>query len=361
MESMKALMASKLNILFVAACLCSVIGRCNSFKQTKRRFGPRRLVSGRSVGPFTNYYFTARGGDISDELEGTFSQFIDSFESELSEIRREAEIEAEMEMQKLLGLVDKSRKVHVEDEMDDGFVEGQQVTREEEIERFYEDGEESEAEDAHYSDAQDSTIDETEEQFDEIEESATEREDESVNEQDSPVLPQNEEDIYDLDEQSEQETFSEDGDDTTDLVDKEELQLAVSEEISQDIMFETDDAEPTLSVDIVSDDNEMEIVPEIKPERLHKSKSKKTRASKSKKKRKVQDDIQVVDQGELYYGDKGLSTISTTVDKEMQRTPKGLQYYLHSDLVRAVVLFVATVAVSIWLQRLQRQMEAQGI
>jgi hypothetical protein len=341
-----------------------VIGRCNSFKQTKRRFGPRRLVSGRSVGPFINYYFTARGGDISDELEGTFSQFIDSFESELSEIRREAEIEAEMEMQKLLGLVDKSRKVRVEDEMDDGFVEGQQVTREEEIERFHENEDESEVEDAHFSDVQDSTIDETEEQFDEIEDSAIEREDErelSVNnEQDSSVLPQNEEDIYDLDEQSEQETLSQDGDDTTDLVDKEELQLAVSEEISQDIMLETDDTEPTLSVDIVSDDNEMEVVPEIKPERLHKSKSKKTRASKSKKKRKVQDDIQVVDQGELYYGDKGLSTISTTVDKE-QRTPKGLQYYLHSDLVRAVVLFVATVAVSIWLQRLQRQMEAQGI
>jgi hypothetical protein len=53
--------------------------------------------------------------------------------------------------------------------------------------------------------------------------------------------------------------------------------------------------------------------------------------------------------------------LTRTIEKEVEPRPRGISGYLKSDLARALALLVATVIISLWMQRLQRQMEAQGI
>jgi hypothetical protein len=107
----------------------------------------------------------------------------------------------------------------------------------------------------------------------------------------------------------------------------------------------------------------MEVVPEKKLKKQRKSKSKKKTSPKVKKVREIMlddDELDLTD--ELDYSNSyGLSSVSITKQKEIQKSKTGLRYYLQTDLVRATVLFIATIVISVWLQRVQRQMEAQGI
>lgn len=343
------------SVIFAVSMYSFLLRRCHSFKQVKRRFSPQSYVIGRSVGPFSNYHFTARGGDISgdnyEESDGTFSQFIDSFEEELSEIRREAEIEAEIEMQKLLGLVDRSQKVY-EDEVAD------EIVSEPDYEEVVYNEEDESIDDEQSTDVLDSKIEETIEQNEVLgvveDESSFDESELSGNELDTisePVL-QDEEDTYDLDEQPIQQGEREI------IATDEEEETAISEDISHEVAVESNSA---ALVDMTaSDDNEIESMPKAKAKKQQKSKSRKGRASKGKKKRKVLMHEELEDQAN-YDDTYGVSSVSITEKKSIESTSKGLRYYLQTDLVRAVVLFIATVAVSIWLQRLQRQMEAQGI
>merc|ERR1712216_622180 len=50
-----------------------------------------------------------------------------------------------------------------------------------------------------------------------------------------------------------------------------------------------------------------------------------------------------------------------TQDEVIELPQSGIWFYLRSDLGRALLLLVATIALSILTQRVQRQMEAEGI
>lgn len=323
-------------------CIYALIGRCHTFEQVKRRFAPARSFPIDHLGPFTNYHFTLRGGDISsgrEEIGGTFSQFIESFESELSEIRREAEIEAEVEMQKLLGLVDRTGKMYdadMEETPDDN----------EEIDTYDELLEDVNDDVQHEEDVKDSTTEE-------VDESEL-----SVNEQDTPSesmmeegmsesLQQDEDDTYDLDEQ---DAMPLSASDVAEVIDtgEEEAKLAISED---------NNVESDLKTGISVENIETEIKPKKKKKR--KSKSKKTIATKSSKAGTMRSSSELNDQHSID-GD-ACTTSSVSIPKEKPIQSRGLRYYMQTDLVRAVFLFIATVVISIWLQRVQRQMEAQGI
>lgn len=343
-------------IIYIASLL-DVVQRCHSFKQVKRRFKPRSFVSRHHITPLRKYYISARGGDISDDYgtdDNTFSHFIESFESELSEIRREAEIEAELEMQKLLGLVDRSS------------IRDEDVTEKE----IYVDEEQSKLHEAVHDESEEGNIeiggldaqatDEMENREEIIDEyGIDDRENESDlsgNEQDASesVLPIDEEETYDLDEGSNEDVTVSMAEENVISLD-EEHHLRTGKDISQDIA-ETD---PPQSVDTNLDVSDVDTVTKVKLKKQKKSKSKKTRASKAKTS-KINNESLTGEHDEHAHS-HGLSNVSVTKQKDVETTKSGLQFYLQSDLVRAVLLFIATIAVSIWLQRLQKQMEAAGI
>jgi hypothetical protein len=332
-------MTASTPIIFVTY-IYALIARCHTFEQVKRRFAPARSFPIDHLGPFTNYHFTLRGGDISsgrEEIGGTFSQFIESFESELSEIRREAEIEAEIEMQKLLGLVDRTGKMY-DDDMEETPDDNEEIdTYDELLEDVNDDVQ-------HEEDVKDSTTEE-------VDESEL-----SVNEQDTPSesmmeegmsesLQQDEDDTYDLDEQ---DAMPLSASDVAEVIDtgEEEVKLAISEDNNVE-----SDLKTGISVE--------NIETEIKPKKKRKSKSKKTIATKSSKAGTMRSSSELIDQHSID-GD-ACTTSSVSIPKEKPIQSRGLRHYTQTDLVRAVFLFIATVVISIWLQRVQRQMEAQGI
>lgn len=353
-------MVKFINNFFLIICLCCCLfGRCHSFRLTKRRFGPRNYA----------IHFS-RGGDISDgytDADDTFSQFIESFESELSKIRQEAEIEAEIEMQKLLGLVDDSRATYEEAEMDEYDDEQKTMPQYDETEDAVErDETEDDHNDVHYNDAQAPGIDQLKGKS---EDTTNERKDgsyQSGNELESPDLPDDEEDTYDLDERDVSVTLTGKVDtldnDATIVIKTEEA--TVEDEIDDVNYTESADNEATLqaaAIDVVSEHNETISLPTTEHKKQSKSKSKKKKAAKSIKKRTDRDTITPAEDEVIHSSGHGLSTITITDEIDNRTSMKGLQFYLQSDLVRAVFLFIATVAVSIWLQRVQRQLEAEGI
>jgi hypothetical protein len=296
-----------------------------------------------------NFHFTARGGDISsvhEEFDGTFSQFIESFESELSEIRREAEIEAEIEMQKLLGLVDRSGKLY-DDSMEETPDENEEMDLYDVLE---------EADDAvqNADDRKDSTTDEIDQQYESL--GVIDESELSVNEQDtsesilqveesmSESLQHFEEDTYDLDEDDVM-PVSVPAVDEIDETGELEVQLSVDDDTTVEL-----DTTTGISVDLI------ESVPKIKPKKKHTSKSKKKIATKSRK--ETESSIELMDHSNF---DVASTTSSVIITEEKPIQSRGLRFYMQTDLVRSVFLFIATVVITIWLQRLQKQMEAQGI
>ena len=273
-------------------------------------------------------------------------------------------------MQKLLGLVDDSRATYEEAEMDEYDDEQKTMPQYDETEDAVErDETEDDHNDVHYNDARAPGID----QFKgKSEDTNDERKDESYqsgNELDSPDLPDDEEDTYDLDERDVSVTLTDKVDtldnDATIVIKTEEATLSqVEDEIDNVNYTESADNEATLqaaAIDVVSEHYETISLPTTEHKKQSKSKSKKKKAAKSIKKRIDRDTITPAEDEVMHSSGHGLSTITLTDEIDNRTSMKGLQFYLQSDLVRAVFLFIATVAVSIWLQRVQRQMEAQGI
>jgi len=346
-----AMAVNFINFCLTTCLCCSLFGRCHSFNPKKRRIGPQNYA----------IYFS-RGGGINDgytDTDDTFSQFIESFESELSKIRRDAEIETEIEMQKLLGLVDNSRTTYEEVERDEYDDEQEVIPQYDEIEGAVERDETEEEDEVQYPE-----IDQLKEK---PEDTTDQRKDDSYlrsNELDSPDLPDDEEDIYDLDERTlpdkvdtlvtgdtirintEDATRSQ-GDD--EIVDVDNEELAVNNATLQ------------AAIDGLPEDGATILLPKSEHKKQRKSKSKKRKAAKSIKRHIGTDNSTPAKDEVMYSNGHELSTISITKENDIQTSKKGLQFYLQSDLVRAVLLFLATVAVSIWLQRVQQQMEAQGI
>jgi hypothetical protein len=418
-------MAPRSIFIFIVACFCASGGQCHSFKQVKRRFDQphvnrltrpfspsRSFAKVQTFGP-SQFYFSTRGGDISDDYDeaddGTsaFSQFIASFESELSDIRREAEMEAEIEMQRLFGLVDESQMGGDNEEMGEDVEDQQQLNIKYYNERS--DGELQSVPVEEVSDADDN-ISTKYEQIEVAEEVVQNESELSENEHDVSDSVGNEEDIDDLDDEEEQEFAAIasqtdeqlgeqqehntiDSDETQqdvasgeaeqnneaeeaeniDSLDEEQevVTLPIDEASTSDIdenqqhtdIISSSITEPIGSSDLESNIDEMEVVPEKKLKKQRKSKSKKKTSPKVKKVREIMlddDELDLTD--ELDYSNSyGLSSVSITKQKEIQKSKTGLRYYLQTDLVRATVLFIATIVISVWLQRVQRQMEAQGI
>lgn len=335
--------------IIIAVSLCSLLERCYSFRQIKRRFSPQNFALQRPR-PFMNYHFIARGGDSDsyEENDGTFSQFIESFEEELSEIRREVEIEAEIEMQKLLGLVDKSQKTGEED------LQMETVDVQQYDEKVAYDGEEYKTlqNNDQYAGVQTAVIQEVEEPREDTEDAGDEGLiDESEltgNELDTDEsMVREEDDTYDLEKQAEQD-LTRPIQESENIVEDEELESLIPQDFPEDII--------SSSVDEI----DTEELSKGKSKKRRKSKSKKSRSSKSRKQRQVSIETPEVED-ESCEDAYAVSSVSTTKEKSIESINRGLGYYLQTDLVRAVFLFIATVVVSIWLQRLQKQMEAQGI
>ncbi|KAL3792510.1 hypothetical protein HJC23_008432 [Cyclotella cryptica] len=366
--------------VFVLACLRGSGGQCTSYNQINRRFG---LTSHTSVKKFSsfpsfaiaqpacsisNYSTLARGGDISDAYdegyEDEFSHLIASFESELFEIRREAEMETEVEMKKILGLVDKTP---TRDDVEDmkAEPEDEQITQNEGMENS-DDGNESDGTRTHSDPVQTSTtgpvIEVNEnmpvdnEQFDDGEELTDENA--GGNEQNKDVenvtVTLQDERTTDYSHEKQHDDIS-----TVELHQRQQHSV-VCEEILQHPV--KSDRRSTNSVDIEVNINGINSRSKRKSKRSQKTKRKKT-GVKSMKQRKI-----IPDSSQLSYRDQtnkshgyGLSPLSITPQKDIRAIKRGFRYYLQTDLVRTLILFLATIALSILMQRARREMEAKGI
>lgn len=330
--------------------------------------------------------FAIRGGgtttDTDEEYDDTMFDVIASFESELAEIRREAEIEAENEMEKLREVIGPQRQYNrEEDEEDiDWYVEEEAGD-----EGVWQDGEEGEY------------PEEESEMLDDEGRSEWVQRDERGGESDVDLQPvqEDEETIYMKDDnvqiqEEDERTIYEPREDIDQLEGESELsenEVGVplplkdggefdGEDVAQDVAItelinEPGEEEVVISIEesvvsVETDDGEIEeeaesvaIVERLKKTQPQKERKAKSIKTKSKKKaRKIIHDDGEMDDIHGY----GSTSVSMIQEKEVQSPPQtGLRYYLQTDLVRALVLFIATVVLSLWMQRLQRQMEAEGI
>lgn len=106
---------------------------------------------------------------------------------------------------------------------------------------------------------------------------------------------------------------------------------------------------------------------DIKPKSAKKKKKKASKQGKEKKKEKKRITVSEeesepsdTDQQEVDVGD---SVLLTRVEEGevAESQQKGIWYYLRSDLGRALTLFIATVLIAVLTQRMQKQMEEEGI
>lgn len=106
---------------------------------------------------------------------------------------------------------------------------------------------------------------------------------------------------------------------------------------------------------------------DIKPKSAKKKKKKASKQGKEKKKEKKRITVSEeesepsdTDQQEVDVGD---SVMLTRVEEGevAESQQKGIWYYLRSDLGRALTLFIATVLIAVLTQRMQKQMEEEGI
>ena len=363
---------------------------------------------------FLHHMLTVRGGDTIDdndiaenEDDIPMSNVIASFESDLAEIRREAELEAENEMQKLRGLLEESQDVDNEDMPQEQNWQGDEDVYDERVE---------DEEDLLYDD----NIDDVREENDEGQPSDEDADDISGEIQQQAIEPEDEDDVIqeneiedeqyreennemeeereveesreindapvDGDEDVEQLEIHDNHDDSLTDSDKQpidendtegEIQEDESSE-SESIMIDADNRELSDNEIVDTMDESSKITEEIqtdKEEKPKKSKkrgqprvTKKTVASKSKKskKRKLLDknarnlDTNNIPRRNSISGQESVS-VTLTQDKDIEQTrPSGIIGLLGSDLARASTLFIATIVVCLWTQRLQRQLEATG-
>jgi hypothetical protein len=249
------------------------------------------------------------GGDDNDENElddnAAYLEFIASFESELAEIRLEAETEAENEMKKLRSLFERDGDVEAEDEVK---YEYNQVAKEENPD-------------------------------------ASPNGDNSVIKSDE-VLPED----VDTTDQPHIESDSEDGKDDKKLHDNV-IELDDDTCMISDITPESDDA--ATDAGEASDARifySTTISAESKVNGGIKAKSlkRKTKASKKGKKR--------VKKTRNFYGD-----MESSDDDVAPSLQSGIWVFVRSDLGRALGLFIATVLLAIITTRLQRQMELEAV
>lgn len=315
------------------------ITRHSSSSQTNIQYNQRRHRHPSIAVPVA--FLSIRGGSSDNDgndIDDDFADFVSSFESELVDIRREAELEAEAELEELRRML-ANQSMGVESE------------REEEEEEEEEDDDQSAADD---NSSNDNSADEVKNN-DTDEESSGEETKNTESDDDIPSMPD------ELDVSGGNEAIS-DGERTDEemIGDEEEYDNVVH---SEDESVEDLD-EPVIEDAIINDlDDTSTKQLKSKKTKAKKSKSNKL-ASKSAKKsssssRSLLDHVEPLSEDEVEISESAV--LSRTIEKEVETRPRGISGYLKSDLARALALLVATVIISIWMQRLQRQMEAQGI
>lgn len=308
--------------------------------------------------------FEIRGGSDTfndeDEYDDSMDEFIASFESELAEIRREAELEAENEMQKLRGLIERRGAVEDEavEEDEEGPESNEAIDEEDQTQvtlgiENCDDGDDvvQEEKPVPVSDKETAI-----EQSSEDEEQVTEQA--NVDEEALPA-----------DVESDSGGGAEEGTGATDDVEDmgwddddcggglaDETDVA-GDSISPDSETEMQDpAELALGVEPIIDSDDS---PEIQTKQKVKPKASKKKKKGSKQgKKKVRTNRDLSDQVEFSGGIQEDVSLTISLDDDVQSRQSGVWFYLRSDLGRALCLFIATVAIAILTQRLQRQMEA---
>ena len=368
--------------------------------------------------------------------------FISSFEAEIADIRREccellerieddveateldireAELEAENEMQKLRGLIDRRVEEDMQreevydiesEDYDENVIESNEQLEDEDTaievddsindepigsedkqiaeSEVYQDGEEldnaitdNEGEEEELVTIQDgdtlvddSDRSETEESDEELS-NDMEIEDNSSNHDDVES-----EDTIDLDSDTEYEISGETVmvedddylpyDEITELPNEPVVFGDYSEESEEEesdietIIFDTDaDTPPDVDDDeIIEDDKEEiiqdEIIQEVKSKTSKKGKKNSSKQGKENKKIRItesEDEEGSSDGTEIAVGGDSVM-LTQTEDEVAQPQQSGLLYYLRSDLMRALCLFAATVALAIITKRMERQLLA---
>ena len=318
------------------------ITRHSSSSQTNIQYNQHRHRHPSIAVPIA--FLSIRGGSSdNDDIDDDFADFVSSFESELVDIRREAELEAEAELEEL-------RRMLANQSMG---VESEREEEEEEEEEDDENDDDQSAADDNSSD--DNNADEVKNN-DTDEESSGEETKNTESDDEIPSMPD------ELDVSGGDEAIS-DGERTDEemIGDEEEYDNVVH---SEDESVEDLD-EPVNEDAIINDldDTSKKQIKSKKTTAKKRSKSNKL-ASKSAKKsssssRSLLDHIEPLSEDEAEISESVVLT--RTIEKEVETRPRGISGYLKSDLARALALLVATVIISVWMQRLQRQMEAQGI
>ena len=379
-----------ITFLVVAASLLICI-QCHAFKRIERRSTVQHLPTlaiHNNLQRFHNHktrhqqkhhiilsnsaswIYSIRGGSdtvdngVDEQYGDEFTtDFITSFEAEMADIRREAEIEARAQLRGLIrGDVEEQEDEDDEEEIekneDNGDVESNidlppQVPVMEEIDNG--------------------------DQIDTATEVAGDGDDKME------ILNDESEETIDLDSDNDEEK-EEEGDivmvEDDDYLDYEEMTELPNESVT--IGDYESDAEATGSNNtpqtveeqpittvvesiadhdkIVSGDKQ-----DIKPKSAKKKKKKASKQGKEKKKEKKRITVSEeesepsdTDQQEVDVGD---SVLLTRVEEGevAESQQKGIWYYLRSDLGRALTLFIATVLIAVLTQRMQKQMEEEGI
>ncbi|KAL7518114.1 hypothetical protein ACHAWX_002970 [Stephanocyclus meneghinianus] len=305
----------------------------------------------------------ARGGDISDVYDegydGEFSHLIASFESELFEIRREAEMEAEVEMKKILGLVEQTETRHDGEDMQDEF---EKIPRNEEIknsemnEIVHDRNNQHQAQPSGTVVGVDENMSIDRKRVEDREGVIDERElenEHSENMENVFVSVQDEKTINDPDEKKH------DQENTVEIHERQQHDVDDEEILQHPTQLGT---KASSSMDREVNANRVGSRCKRKSKKRHKPKSKKTRAKSMKQHLIILDDTESSNLDETNNDDVyGLSSLSITKQEDMHTLKRGLRYYVQTDLVRTLILFIATIALSIWMQHVQRVMEAEKI
>ena len=385
-------------LIVAVLVLASIDVQCHAFRRIARRstlpistinksglHSTRHLKQPRYQ--YINFYSIRGGSDNNDEDQYDYDDeftldFIASFESELAEIRREAEREAENEMLKLRGLIERrgvEEDVDVEDDDAELNNNADAVESKENDQASSLVEEEEELKNAIPEEEESDTI--SNEEINVIDPTETESEEVLPSNESEEVLPSNESgETIDLDndvEEEETETIMVEDDD---YLQYQEITEELPDEsvVIGDYSDEESDTEATPnSAELVDEpvpivvDETIAIVDETEEDddtvidaKSKVSKKKKKKASKQGKKKKKKTRINVSEESKL--SEHGEQVIdlgdSVMLSKEVaEPRQSGIMFYLRSDLGRALCLFIATIALAILTTRMQRQMEAEGI
>ena len=281
-------------------------------------------------------FLSMRGG--SDE-EGngdvdvdSFSDFVSSFESELMEIRQEAELEAEAELEKLRLML------------------GEQEPEDEAVSDAEEDEEDSVGEQSSSNEvlSEEMAINATPVGDDEDSAGTDEVNNLSDN---GEAISSNKNEVENLGGKDEE---------VEDIGSSQDIPVVESkDEIIVETIAECNDSSSNGITSSGNNSSGKKRSKSKKSKAKKKSKGKNATSTRNKSSTQRFVDIETLIEEDTYSVESAVA--STTIEREVESRPRGISGLIKSDLFRALSLLVATVIVSLMMTRLQRQLESQGL